>query len=373
MRGFTHPTAPTTPRKMMIDFDAARAIPISSIAGSLGFNLGQGGRSAGPCPCCKASQRSSKDKRLPVGIRPDDTGWRCQHCHQTGDGLDLVSWELGGSRYKELHNKHDVNQWFQSFGAGKLQRPGRRIQQPRPEPSKPKQELKRPPRDEVEHIWRASISVADDEEAVALFKERKISDDLWVDLVARVLPHGGPRYPWMRCKQYHWHDGWRLIIPCYNSRGVMESIKARWIRASKPPGPKGLTPKGYDISGLVFAEGMALKILEQGKVPWAGEKTLYIRIAEGEMDYIALVMSNDEENYYAPAVVGIWSGAWNDEIAARIPNDDRVAVVICSDPDIPGDKYSDKITKTLLLRGITQTGVPPCSRFWKYHCVCLFE
>lgn len=352
MRGFTHPTAPTTPRKMMIDFDAARAIPISSIAGSLGFNLGQNGRSAGPCPCCSASQRSSKDTRLPVGIRPDDTGWRCQHCHQTGDGLDLVSWELGGSRYRELHNKHDVNQWFQSFGAGKLQRPGQRIQQPRPKPSRPKVEIKRPPRDEVEHIWRASISVAEDEEAVAFFKERGISDDLWVDLVARVLPHGGPRYPWMRCKQYHWHDGWRLIIPCYNSRGVMESLKARWIRASKPPLSKGLSPAGYNILGLVFAEGMALKVLEQGKVPWEGDQRLHFYITEGEMDYIAEVMKLDEENYYAPAVIGVFEGGWNNQLVYRLPYGPRVSAEVRTDVDSKGHAYANKVMISLRKNGI---------------------
>ena len=79
----------------------AQANGIVSIAKSCDYFEARRG-SLKPCYACNATQRSSKDTRGPIGLRPDGLGWKCFACEQTGDVIDLVSFSVFGCKANTL-------------------------------------------------------------------------------------------------------------------------------------------------------------------------------------------------------------------------------------------------------------------------------
>ena len=59
------------------------------------------GNGLSPCPACGAETRGSTDKRGPVGVRPDEMGWKCFRCEAAGDVVDLFSYNCAGTPLRE--------------------------------------------------------------------------------------------------------------------------------------------------------------------------------------------------------------------------------------------------------------------------------
>jgi hypothetical protein len=59
-------------------------------------------------------------------------------------------------------------------------------------------------------------------------------------------------------------------------------------------------------------------------------------ITEGAIDFLT-VATHYGCTEYAPAVLGVFSGSWSDELAARIPTECRVVVRVHRDE--AGEKY----------------------------------
>ncbi|MCG8421346.1 MAG: hypothetical protein MJE77_25795 [Proteobacteria bacterium] len=73
-------------------------------------------------------------------------------------------------------------------------------------------------------------------------------------------------------------------------------------------------------------------------------------IAEGVPDWLVWSLWAERAGPQAPAVLGVLSGSWTDELAARIPNQTRV--LIRTHDDKAGHKYADKIAASLVDRCI---------------------
>jgi len=103
-------------------------------------------------------------------------------------------------------------------------------------------------------------------------------------------------------------------------------------------------------TGLVLADGLMRQILSTGAAPdwWCSNWQLRIVVAEGEFDWLTWATRWADSAEEAPAVLGVWAGSWQPEIAARIPDGARISVR--TDPDAAGHGYADKIAGSLAPR-----------------------
>jgi hypothetical protein len=107
--------------------------------------------------------------------------------------------------------------------------------------------------------------------------------------------------------------------------------------------PKSLAPSGFSVKGLVLADPLAQQLL--GGVCPAWWKPREIVVAEGEPDWLLWALRQRETDEQGPAVIGIESGAWSPQIAARIPT--GASVVIRTHHDEPGERYAQQIAASL--------------------------
>jgi len=232
------------------------------------------------------------------------------------------------------------------------------VRQKPPSPPAPLPSLKRPPASEINALWEASQPVCAEPEASSWLKARGLESYVVSGLeLARVLPQGFPLSRWARYRGrlpqvQSWAAlGHRLLLPCYGPTGQLESIRARCIGADSPA-PKSLPPAGYSTKGLVMADSLGRHLLKEGRIPswWDVEDVgpLRLIIVEGEPDYLTWATRFSDSAEYSPAVWGIMSGSWTEQIAARIPSGTRV--IIRTDHDHAGEKYAALIYKSLATR-----------------------
>jgi DNA primase len=124
--------------------------------------------------------------------------------------------------------------------------------------------------------------------------------------------------------------GHRLVFPLYDAGGTHRSVLARAI----VPTPRKSSAKGRR-SGLVLANGRARKMLRGHPLQPASDGERRIIIAEGEIDWLTWVAQGGE------TVIGIWSGSWTPELAARLP--DGAVLVVRVHGDDAGRKYAQEI------------------------------
>lgn len=206
----------------------------------------------------------------------------------------------------------------------------------------------RPPRQEVAALWAASQPVTDAPEAVAWFTHRYGRAAAWslqqADLwdPARVIP-AGLRLPcWARSQGGPWtHTGHRIIFRLWDHTGQAASLRARAIDATTAP--KSLAPAGHSVKGLVLAGPLAQQLLDGVCPSWWEPRQVII--AEGEPDWLLWALRQREADEQGPAVLGIESGAWSPQIAARIPTGS--SVVIRTHHDEPGRRYAQQIAASL--------------------------
>lgn len=97
--------------------DEVKQADVSAVAAALGLQSTRG-NAVKPCPACNAEQRGSADRRGPVGLRPDGTGWRCFRCDASGDAPELASYKLHGCSLRDLDStkQKDLRQRLHNLG-----------------------------------------------------------------------------------------------------------------------------------------------------------------------------------------------------------------------------------------------------------------
>jgi len=206
----------------------------------------------------------------------------------------------------------------------------------------------RPPHQEVAALWAVSLPVTADADCAAWFAHRYgraaawslQQTDLW-DL-ARVIPTGLRLPRWARYQGGPWtHTGHRIIFRLWDHTGQAASLRARSVETSVAP--KSLAPAGYTVKGLVLADPLAQQLLGGVCPSWWQPRPVVV--AEGEPDWLLWALRQREAGEQGPAVLGVESGAWSPQIAARIPT--GASVVIRTHHDEPGERYAKQIAVSL--------------------------
>lgn len=206
-----------------------------------------------------------------------------------------------------------------------------RTVEPRPSPGYP-------PAEEVERLWAASARTDADPEVAAYLEGRAIQAAAAASRdVLRALRPGQPLPRWARYRGEQdaartWlESGHRLLVRVWDHAGELRSVRA-W-RISDDPTPKRLPPAGHRASGLVLANGAAVQVLRGAWGPCR------IVISEGEPDFTVWACRTSEP------VIGVLSGSWTAELAARIPFGSEV--VVRTHTDEAGDKYARQVIESL--------------------------
>jgi len=206
----------------------------------------------------------------------------------------------------------------------------------------------RPPQHEVAELWAASLPVSDAPEASAWFAHRYGHAAAWslqqADLwdLARVIPAGLRLPRWAHSKGGPWpRTGHRIVFRLWDRTGQAASLRAR--STDSATAPKSLAPAGYSVKGLVLADPLAQQLLGGVCPTWWQPRQVII--TEGEPDWLLWALRQREIDEQGPAVLGIESGAWSPQIAARIPT--GASVVIRTHHDEPGRRYAQQIAASL--------------------------
>lgn len=350
--------------------DAIGREHVLEVARALGLQVqAPRGASGGSCSCpaCGAERRhpSRRDPRLAIGVRAEGRGWRCYQCDASGDQLHLVALALEQRRWDELDGdrKARVRAWvieWLRIGESPSSTPAR----PRLELPPPDAAPEYPPREEVAALWGARKSVLDDRRIAEWLHAGRglpVKAIAACDLVG-ALPYGTecpawaakpqtetrPAVPWSK-------TAYRAIFPLFDATGAMRGLLARYVGTpSLPSVPKSRAAAGYSRRGLVLADGRGRELLE-GRLARgdAAHRPLRVVIAEGEMDVLAFAVggaarASVDAAGELVAVLGVVSGSWTPELAARIP--DGSTVLIATHADRDGERYATAITKTLVDR-----------------------
>lgn len=158
-----------------------------------------------------------------------------------------------------------------------------------------------------------------------------------LDSIVRAVPLNATIPPWARVGEAGalWTvRGYRALFPVYDAVGLPRSVRVRRIIAGE--GPKTVPPAGYNTGGLVLANAAAVEVLRTGVADRP------ITIAEGEPAFLAWCVAQEGPGL---PVFGIWNGAWDGRLAARIPR--GATVRIATDHDTAGDKYAEQIARSL--------------------------
>ena len=310
---------------------------------------GQRGGSGGhfACPSCGAAKRHSKtaDRRGAVGIRRDGRGYRCFQCDASGDAVSLAARLSSGKADASAHAGIALLRacaergLCSPLGGAHVQLPPRSFIRTPVAPIEP------PKRPAVDELLSQCTSVDRDAEVSAQLRARCIDVAHVVDRrLAFALPKDAVCPSWAAFRNVPWSkSGHRLIVPMFGPTGKIESPHARTLVPPVVGIPKGLSPAGYSIGGLVFADPLARRLLETGEAPaWWTARTIII--AEGGPDFLTWsTQYGDAEG--APAVFGIISGSWTADIAARIPSGCKI---LCrTHADDAGRKYAAAVVATL--------------------------
>jgi len=205
-----------------------------------------------------------------------------------------------------------------------------------------------PPAADVFALWNRCLPLRDDPEIAAAWSERGIdvaeveSRDL-----ARVLPRGAAVPPWAWGLGAPWSAGpYRLIVPLFDQAGRLVSLHARV--AQGPKGKKALSPRGCALSGSIMADALGRRLLAGHQDAVEAVKRGGVLIAEGVPDFLTWSTHWGDAAEGAPAVLSVIAGSWTPEIAARIPDGERVGVA--THEDQAGEKYAHQIASTLAAR-----------------------
>lgn len=339
-----------------------RGVGVLAVAKALGLDVQPARGSSGGsfrCPACNAQRRHTKtsDRRAAAGVRNDGRGWRCFQCDVSGDALNLVAYALRGTSLPNLSDvgTADVRAWCERWlglGPTSASSPSSAASRPPPfvEPPKPP---RYPPVSEVRALWAACKPVTDMPEVADWLLSKRLDPQAVADGdLARALHPGVPLPRWTRFRVEgdavsDWcAGGYVLIARLVDTAGNTRSVLARSVRPGREP--KSRAAGGFERRGLVLACPLALQVLALGAKPawWPTDRPMRVEVAEGEKKWMMRATLRQDE--LAPACLGIESGSWTAELAARIP--DKSSVFIATDPNEAGAKYATAIVRSLAPR-----------------------
>ena len=306
----------------------AEKIAVSEIAQRLGLQSFKS-NSFGPCANCGALNRGSKDKRGTIGLRTDNKGWKCHRCDSGGSGIDLVSFNLGGTKFAQLSqlDKDKVRVWF----VGEINDGAKILNEPQ------KLRGSRPPISEVHSLWKSSLKlnqVSSDDVAISFLKSRNLNlNALSKSGVVRITPKR-EEYSWPAW----WPSGrsqlWRVVVPAFDHSGQFVSLHGR---AVQPPsaGPKTLWPKGFEAKGLFMPNRHAVKMIRGQAIDLDG-----VLFVEGLTDFLKCAAEVEDLDINLAVLAGA-SGSFSVVSKLKIPK--NLKIYIGTDPDEQGREYANKI------------------------------
>ncbi len=204
-----------------------------------------------------------------------------------------------------------------------------------------------PPAESVSALWAAAKPVTDDPDLAVQLLNRRIDPAIVEDRdLARCLPSSGTLPKWAQSGSLSWREsGHGLLLPLWNAEGNLSSVHARVVEQADGDRAKGLFPSGHSAKGVLLADSFARLLITKG-VPswWRQSEPPSVIITEGAPDFLT-VATHYGCHESAPAVLGVLSGSWSDELAARIPTECRVVVKVHR--DVAGQKYRDQICRSL--------------------------
>lgn len=295
-----------------------------------------------PCPLHNGERDS-------FHVHPDTLAWKCHSkCQDSGDVVAFVERRNGvGFVDAARYLAGLVGEELPGRGARGPHQPAA----PRRSPPRPPPVYRRPPAAEVAALWAAAQPVTSDPEASAYLESRALCPATVEDRdLARVLPPGARLPRWTSCRGRSWAEsGHRLVLPSYSATGRLESLRARLLRPPRVADElKALAPAGANVAGLLLADALGRRL-------FAGEPDAVelvrrggVWIAEGETDWLTLASAWSDGAEDAPAVLGLVSGAWTPELAARLP--DNVTLQLATDADEAGERYACEVVATLAAR-----------------------
>lgn len=270
--------------------------------------------------------------------------WHCHGCKASGDALSLIAAVRGLSLRRDFREVLLVGAELAGLhGVAHELRSGETSPEPRPVPVRPAPEPERdyPPADVVRAFLAACGPVAKDPQVATYLTGRAI-DPILVDAdrLGYALPGEDPAAA--RLGGYRgrpWSEtGHRLIVPV---RSVLEPARSvRAWRVVEGESPKRLPPGGFKAAGLFMANPFA--------DAWLGGTFTPARvlIAEGEPNFMTAATWRMGE---PTAVIGIYSGSWTRELAARFRP--GMQVLVFTDLDPAGERYAAEIRESLAPRG----------------------
>ena len=341
--------------------DQLKAIRLEILAARLGLAVRD--RHVVACLACGARTRSGSDGRPGAVYRVGRVGWKCGHCGETGDGVQLAGWALlgerlerGSSRWGELRARVVALGIVQdSEGPAPRVRRGLTEAQAlaatgRAPVVQVADEVERDGATvaEVRALWERCLPAWEDDAVSAWLVRRGLDPERLPTSAVRALP-AGPVPGWARAAGYSWSDGWRAILGGYDARGEMVTLRARWVLKDEPPARlKAAAVKGAPAAGAVLACTLARQVLADG-VPawWPAGVPLRIVVVEGEPDFLTwcdpTAAGPSEADWSGPAVLGVWSGALTRALVDRIP--DGVQVIDALHEDAAGRAYAAKLAE----------------------------
>jgi hypothetical protein len=201
-----------------------------------------------------------------------------------------------------------------------------------------------PSLDDVDAVWDLGRPVIDDSEVAAFLGLRGIPADR-VELfdLARALPAKAALPPHFAIRGVPWsRTSHRLVFPCWSSAGQLQGLHARAVVGSSP---KTLWPQGQGVKGLTLANEVALQLLRRRQLDWWSRRLV---VVEGVTDFLSMATQHSDADVDAPAVLGLMSGTWSQDIASAIPN--GTLVLIATDRDERGDEYAKTVADTITRR-----------------------
>jgi hypothetical protein len=197
-----------------------------------------------------------------------------------------------------------------------------------------------PPASEVSALLEACGSVADDLEVSAHLVGRGLDPEL-VDAtgMALALPRTARLRAWGAYRGSPWTStGHRIVLPARDATGAVRSVRV-W-RVTEGETPKRLPPGGHRATGLFLACPMTVAWLTGTYVP------ARVLVVEGEPDALHAALWPMSE---PTAVIGIVSGSWSRELAARFLPSQRIFVWTHIDP--AGEEYAKEVIRSTRARG----------------------
>lgn len=186
---------------------------------------------------------------------------------------------------------------------------------------------------------------------------------------------GGLAKSSMEAELAEWLKVYRLAVPMYDATGALRSVRfravtavrevgpagPRWRKLDIPDGRKAMAPPSATVRGLVLADpvGRAMLAGELDREAWDG----WLVVCEGEPDlwtWSTLQRRGMPADAPTWAALGVVSGSWTDDVAARVPSGAKVVLRTHADP--AGEKYAERIRRTLAGRCEVSRAVIPGPR-----------